>query len=350
MFVISTIIGLGATGVGVALAIRRLRQARVAGMLQLRGPASIDEAGFVHLGGLEQWVTIRGEDRHNPVLLVLHGGPASTYTPLAALLRPWERHFTIAQWDQRGAGKTFGRNGPTGELTFAQLVADATELVEHLQHALGQPRIILLGSSVGSVTGLTLAKRHPELFHAFVATDLNVGTDPGGQAFQAMLDHLRVTGRAREAKALERLGADSTKWSFADWNRRNRIITQVAHGVPHMINDVLLPSLLSSPNHSMRDLLDFARGMAFSGPKLFDELMAYDARSLGLHFEVPVFVFQGDADWATPTLSAKRYFDELTAPIKHFALIEHAGHLAAFARPERFLELLLAHVRPLAQP
>ena len=37
--------------------------------------ARIEEASFVPLGGIEQWVTIRGDDRLNPVLLHVHGGP-----------------------------------------------------------------------------------------------------------------------------------------------------------------------------------------------------------------------------------------------------------------------------------
>jgi proline iminopeptidase len=39
---------------------------------------SIAEARYVCLGGLEQWVMIRGENIDNPVLVVLHGGPGLT--------------------------------------------------------------------------------------------------------------------------------------------------------------------------------------------------------------------------------------------------------------------------------
>jgi hypothetical protein len=44
-------------------------------------PNGIDEANYVKLGGLEQWITIRGEDRKNPVLLLLHGGPGDATNP-----------------------------------------------------------------------------------------------------------------------------------------------------------------------------------------------------------------------------------------------------------------------------
>ena len=41
----------------------------------------VDEASYVSIGGIEQWVTIRGEDRSNPVLLFLHGGPGDVTNP-----------------------------------------------------------------------------------------------------------------------------------------------------------------------------------------------------------------------------------------------------------------------------
>jgi len=34
----------------------------------------IHEAAFVRIGGIDQWITIRGDDRANPVLLIIHGG------------------------------------------------------------------------------------------------------------------------------------------------------------------------------------------------------------------------------------------------------------------------------------
>src|ERR1039457_5918811 len=75
---------------------------------------------------------IRGEDRDNPVLLVIHGGPGAPCSIFTPVIRSWERHFTVVQWDQRGAGKTLGRTGQdgTGELTFERLIRDGIEVAE----------------------------------------------------------------------------------------------------------------------------------------------------------------------------------------------------------------------------
>ena len=58
------------------------------------GPESIDEGFFVPIHGLEQWITIRGRDRRNPVLLVL-AGPGVAMSVMAPFFAPWEEDFTI---------------------------------------------------------------------------------------------------------------------------------------------------------------------------------------------------------------------------------------------------------------
>jgi len=86
---------------------------RNAEQFSIRSPTGIDEASCVPIGGIEQWVRIREQDRTNPVLLLLHGGPGDvTSCWTFALFAPWEEHFTVVQWDQRGASRTLGKSSP----------------------------------------------------------------------------------------------------------------------------------------------------------------------------------------------------------------------------------------------
>lgn len=319
--------------------------------LRISSPQGIDEARFVRLGGIEQWVSIRGESTSNPALLLVHGGPGATYSMFSTLLRDWERYFTIIQWDQRGAGKTFGRNGASGSLplSFDQLVSDGLELTAHVCKRLGHSKIVLLGSSVGSITALKMAKRRPDLLHAYVGTDQNVGA-PGYEAsFVETLEALKAIGHRRAAQHVERMGVDASTWSRKDFDRRNRFVVETNKTVPNMIHDLLMPSMLSSPVHALSEVLDLGRGLSFSLDHLFTELMGFDARALGLRFELPFFIFQGDTDLLTSTTAARAYFDHVQAPHKEFALIKNAGHLAAFARPEQFLTELRTRLLPLLE-
>jgi pimeloyl-ACP methyl ester carboxylesterase len=136
-------------------------------------PNGIDEARYVKVGGIQQWITIRGEDRNNPVLLFLHGGPGDATNPWGyAGFRLWLKHFTVVQWDQRGAGRTFGKNrdAPPQAITIARMTQDGVELADVLRKQLRKDKIILVGHSWGSILGVHMVKARPDLFYAFVGT------------------------------------------------------------------------------------------------------------------------------------------------------------------------------------
>ena len=67
----------------------------------------IDSLEAVQLGGMTQWIRVRGMDRSNPVLLLVQQGPG---LPIINEVRTFERlvglekDFTVVYWDQRGTG------------------------------------------------------------------------------------------------------------------------------------------------------------------------------------------------------------------------------------------------------
>ncbi|PKR84690.1 alpha/beta fold hydrolase [Heyndrickxia camelliae] len=330
---------------------RKHYQNKNAKLLQINAPNSIVESSFVKIGGIDQWITIRGENRNNPVLLLIHGGPASTYSIFNPLLRSWEKHFTVVQWDQRGAGKTFGKNGKDGcgTITFERLAKDGIEVTEYLIAKLGQPKVVLIGSSAGSLIGIMMAKLRPELFHAYVGTDQNA-PDSQNLLHKITINAVQASGNTKGVKLLEKMGANRSQISRKDVDKRNRILVKAIRDVPNMITDIILPSMISSPEHKIRDIMDIFKGMSYSLDHLYTELINFDFKKIGMIFELPVFIIHGDNDIITPTQLAKLYFNEIEAPYKEFVLIKNAGHLACFARADQFLEELLTRVRPLAAP
>jgi pimeloyl-ACP methyl ester carboxylesterase len=327
---------------------RKYNQRRLAKDLVISTPNGIVEERFAKIGGIDQWISIRGEDRNNPVLFFVHGGPGSTYTIFTPMLRSWEKYFTVVQWDQRGSGKTLRKTGKNDILTFDRLTQDGIEVAEFLCDHLDQKKVILVGSSVGSIIGTTMAKLRPDLFSAYVGTDQNTGSEADELSYQLTLDWLRAAGNTKGVKAVEKIGPDHAHRTRKEFDQLIQWTIKANPTIPNMVTDIIFPAMLTSPGHTLRDLMDITKGMSFSTDQLFNELMTADLRKLGMRFEVPVFILQGDTDAITPTASAKAYFDELEAPHKEFVLIKQAGHLAAFARPEQFLSELLQRVRPLA--
>lgn len=141
-------------------------------------PRAINEGRFVSIGGIDQWITIKANDSSKPVILFLHGGPGSTMSQYDdTIYGLWKKDFILVNWDQRGAGRTFGRNAPEdvnedywieNPLTVEQMTADGIELSRYLIKHLKKQKIIIIGSSWGSLLGAQMALNRPDLFYAYV--------------------------------------------------------------------------------------------------------------------------------------------------------------------------------------
>lgn len=335
----------------VALLHRKLHQLRKAAALQIRSAHGIVEERFVKIGGIEQWIGIRGEDEENPVLLLVHGGPGSSCSIFTPIIRSWESHFTVVQWDQRGSGKTLGRTGKggTGELTMDQLIRDGIEVAEFVRTRLRKDKVILLACSLGSTFGLSMIRRRPDLFYAYVGTDQNVGMKRDREAnHEAVLKRLRAIGLNKGVAILEKIGPHPSRWTAKDFVTTAQWTMKSDPRTCERIMELLKTSIWFSPSHTLRDVKLFISGMNFSISRLFPEVQGYDAWQEGTRFEIPFFILQGEDDVLTLPSLAKAYFDDVVAPAKSMTLIRNAGHFTPFTQPDLFLRELLAKVRPLA--
>ncbi len=313
-------------------------------------PNGIDEAKYVEIGGIEQWITVRGEDRRNPVLLFLHGGPGEATNPWAyALFRPWLERFTVVQWDQRGAGRTLGRNGASAASTIAidRMVQDGIELTELLRRELKQDKVILVGHSWGSILGVLMAKARPDLFYAFVGTGQVV--DPSRNYGVAYDELLRAAKRRREQRAIHELEeVGPPPWRDGRGFQVERKWSNVFERA-----DIFLPSTfglaLTAPGDSLRDVNDWLDGQVLSADHLVPVTSVLPAAALGGDFALPVFVIQGGEDFTTPTSLARSFVKSIHAPRKAFVAIEGGGHFAVFMKSDVFLRELIARVLPVVK-
>ncbi len=313
------------------------------------GTNHIDEAAYVAVGGIDQWITIRGQNRNNPVLLFLHGGPGDVTNPWAyPFFYPWLKYFTVVQWDQRGAGRTLDKTGasiaPT--MTIDRMVQDGVELSEYLRVHLHKDRIILVGHSWGSVFGALMAKARPDLFYAFVGTGQVADFKQGNVvAYKLALHSAESAGDAQAVAALQALGPppfkDGNGWALLyKWRG-------ICEGADRFLGG-LLGLALYSPGASLRDINDWNDGQTLGGQQLFDQGMQLNPERWAGRFAVPVFVFQGAHDCSSPTELARSYLNSISAPHKAFVAIPGAGHFAVFMQSDEFLKELVTRVRPLA--
>ena len=169
-------------------------------------PGSISEVNYLHLGGLDQWVTIRGESLTNPPLILLHGEPGFSETRLFRHFNaPLEKTFTIVYWDQRGSGKSFDSRIPRSSMTVEQFIADLDELVEAVCKRVGKKKIAIFGHSWGSALGVLYAARFPEKVAAYVGSR-QIGDWPASES-SSYAFVLAEAQRLSNRKALKTLRA-----------------------------------------------------------------------------------------------------------------------------------------------
>ncbi|WP_225731875.1 MULTISPECIES: alpha/beta fold hydrolase [unclassified Nocardia] len=330
------------------LGYRQIKRSKNGKLLRIDTPNGIDESGFMRIGGIDQWVSIRGEDLRNPVVLEIHGGPGASNLVFMPRTRTWERHFTIVRWDMRGAGKTFAAAPQAqGEMTLDRVYQDALEVTEHIRTRLGVAELLLVANSFGTNIGLRLARNHPQLFSAYVGTDQNVNA--GGRersAYYAMLQRLEQAGKKKELAEATAMGPDKSAWTDKQWSQYNKFVLTSDPLSYDTMKTVVIRSLWFSPEHSLRGLRQYMKGMTFS-EQLGGQAATIDEWAEGTRFHLPMFIFQGDGDVLTPPQPARALHEDITAPVKDFALISAASHFASFRHPDQFLDLMLTRVRPI---
>jgi pimeloyl-ACP methyl ester carboxylesterase len=328
------------------LAVLRARNAKQFAMDPTKG---IDEASYVSIGGIEQWVTIRGQNRNNPVLLFLHGGPGDVTNPWTfALFAPWEQHFTVVQWDQRGAGRTLRKTGPAvaPTVTLDRMTQDGIELTEYLRKHLGKEKIIVVAHSFGSILGLRMVRARPELFYAYVGTgEVADSTKNYSAAYDALLKKAQAVGNQQSLEDLRRVGPPP--YSSGEGFQVQRRWANHFEGADEFLPGTIGLTLVA-PGGSVQDFNDSVDGQILSGDRLVPQTASLTQKDLGLEFALPMFFFQGAEDFTTPTALAQQYLASMQAPRKQFVPLEGCGHFAVFMCSEQFLKELVTRVSPLA--
>jgi pimeloyl-ACP methyl ester carboxylesterase len=312
-------------------------------------PNGIDEGKWVPIGGIGQYISIRGEDRDNPVLLFLHGGPGDATNPWGYLaFRSWLKSFTVVQWDQRGSGRTLGQSGADIEssLTLERMTQDGVELAEYLCKTLHKDKLALVGHSWGSALGTQIAKARPELFYAYVGTgqDGDVSRNPV-VGYEVVLHKAQTLGDGTALRELLEIGPPPYKnlSAYVALQKWKRVL-----GHDDLFIAATLGASMAAPGYRYTDLNDWNDGQVLSDRILGPQLRALDLKTLGGRFALPVYVIQGEDDFTTPTSLARNFFDSVQAPHKEFAVIKGAGHFAVFTNSDEFLQELVRWVRPFA--
>jgi pimeloyl-ACP methyl ester carboxylesterase len=307
---------------------------------------SIAEVAYLRLGGLDQWVMIRGENIDNPPLIVLHGGPGMTET---AYLRYFnaalESHFTVVYWDQRGAGRSFARNIPPASMTVAQFISDLDELVDVTCKRLGKTKVVIFGHSWGSVLGALYAARFPEKVAVYVG-GAQIGDWPSAEAnsYAFALAEAQRLANHWAVKKLRAIGAPPYNADSVFTERTWVMRLQGRLNAKEMWK--IGRAALTSPESSLLDVAGTMRGFRFSMNALWPEVSRLNLIQLAPALKMPVFFLLGREDHWVPPETSMAYFDALTAPSKQVIWFEKSAHEMFVDEPARFNDVMVRLVRP----
>ncbi len=308
----------------------------------------------IRIGGADQWVLERSEDLSNPIMLYLHGGPGTSQLTLNRRnTRDLERCFTVVNWDQRGAGKSYAAIRDAGAMNIDQFVEDTREVTRHLLQKFGKERLVLVGHSWGSAIGALTVARSPDLYSCYVGIG-QIADMAEGEAlsYQWVLNEARQRHHRRALRSLEQIGPPpySGDWRKKTVTERTYVarfggeVRASRHGAMGMV----LGSVLVSSEYTLRDRVNFFRGVLGSKRALWPQLLEVNLFDQVPEMRVPVFFMEGRHDWEIPSILSARYYEALRAPSKQLIWFENSAHLPNAEERERFNQIMRDDVREVA--
>ena len=304
----------------------------------------INQSMYVDINGSKQWISIYGQDKDNPILLYLHGGPGSATSLYDyAFTRKWSDVYTVVTWDQRGCGKSFDRSHPE-TITADIMMQDGKAMTEFLRDYLQVEKITLLGHSWGSYFGANLALTHPEYYDAFIGTGQFIDWNENeNRLYEAALTWSENDPEGREM--VEKWAQARGSGEVEQVLLRNAIMERYGYGMMKDGTDYnMFAAVLFNPYYSLADIWaslhsedeifgQYAPFVVSEGFKEMSLLGRYD-------YAVPYYNIDGDLDYQTSYSLAREYFKQVTAPKKQLFVMKNATHGLLESRSEEFSSYL----------
>lgn len=302
---------------------------------------------WVRIGGIDQGMLLDVRGRDRPVLLFVHGGPGVPEHWLNAS-HPSALHeaYTVAWWEQRGAGLSYRSGIPPHTMTVDRFVEDTLEVARHLKAHFGVPRVTLMGHSWGSFLGVLACARAPELFDAYVGMgQITHQAASEKEAYEEMLAAFRARGEQRWVRRLEAVPVTGEVPLPRGYEAlRDAAMHTLGLGTTRdmrsVITGIFLPTL-ASKDYTLREKIAFWRGKVFSQRfGLWNELLRTDLRTLVPRLAVPAYFLHGVHDRTVSYRLARAYAAKLEAPRVGFYSFPRSAHSPAFEEPARALKIL----------
>ncbi len=329
-------------------------------------PGSISSIEKIKLGGVDQWILMRGNDVSKPVVLYLHGGPGGALMPLVRhYTGELEKNSIMVVWDQRGAGKSYSGDIPRESMTIEQFVSDAHELVTYLKKRFHKEKIFLIGHSWGSLLGINVIRRYPGDFYAYVGIGQVVDMKENERiSWEYAYGQAKKYKNEKAVRELEEVGPPVDGYYRTDmkgtaftakglWQERKWLLNY--GGIIHFNSDDYeanikkvkkmkrdsLAKIVFSSEWTLMDIWRARKGAKFSIEIMWPEVLRANLIRDIPRVDVPVYFFTGRSDYNTPFELVERYYKTLQAPKKEIVWFDRSGHQLIPEEWEKFIAGML---------
>ena len=287
---------------------------------------AIDKTEIIRIGGIKQYVRIKGKDITSPVLLFLHGGPGgSVMNKAESMTGKLQQHFVVVHWDQRETGATLQLNKSNMPLKLDLFYNDTHDLIDTLLQRFHHPKLYLVGYSWGTVLGFYIAEKYPGLLYAYLAVSPVINQ---WKSEQMSLDMLR---NRMGKKAVKELAAVKIPFENGEQLYYHRKWLFKSAG-QKLVRFTLPKNFFTSWSNTW-----FSTWIEACSKNLFESLPKIDC---------PVYFFAGEKDYQTNYAIARDYFDVVLAPRKNFFSFADAGHAIPETDPEEFQDIIIEKIFP----
>jgi pimeloyl-ACP methyl ester carboxylesterase len=295
------------------------------------------------IGGVDQWILLRGYDLTKPILLWVHGGPGGAQIGfIRQHITELEKDFLVVNWDQRGAGLSYSSSIPVESMTIDRMVTDLIEVVQMLCTRFHQEKVYLLGHSWGTILSLLAIQRRPELFLGFFSISQVVNVKENERiSYEFTLRRSKEIGNEKAYSQLVRLGPPPWNNLRSD-HVHNKWLQELGGGLIHQgsFMSQLLRPILSSTEYRLFDLIKWLRGQIFSMNVFKEELMNLDFFQTVREIQVPVAFCCGRHDYMAPSELAEAFYKGIQAPNKQWMWFEKSAHSPIFEEKDLFIHFI----------
>ena len=303
----------------------------------IKNANSISELRKINIGDTKLEIMIRGNDRDNPVLIFVHGGPCCSEIPYVRKYQEeLEKDFTIVHYDQRGSGKSYVFGEDYSEITTVTHVNDLVELTKYIQTYLKKEQVILLGHSFGTYIATLAAAQNPELYQAYIGIgQMSNFTEGELNNLYRCIEAAEESNNKEDIIYLKNLEQSIMEGEIITPRNYVRKYGLAARKIDE--NEDYLLGFLFGTEYNLLDAIRFYTASIKYQDNLIVESANNPIIQLVTEINVPVYFVMGKYDGMTSPESAKNYLDNITSDgIKEFIIFEESAHYPQFEEEEKF--------------